>query len=112
MSKADKSVSYPKYDIGISSLTILGKELFSFKVIGIYQDKDDLVLKLLCTKCGNTKEVRLRSSKVYTLYCLECGSRDYIDVVMGEEGLLEYSLISRADYVRAQRNSYKRGIEI
>lgn len=109
MSKADKSVSYPKYDIGISSLTILGKELFSFKVIGIYQDKDDLVLKLLCTKCGNTKEVRLRSSKVYTLYCLECGSRDYIDVVMGEEGLLEYSLISRADYVRAQRNSYKRG---
>lgn len=109
MSKADKSVSYPKYDIGISSLVILGKELFDFKVTGIYQDKDDLVLKLLCNKCGNTKEVRLRSSKVYTLYCLECGSRDYIDVVMGEEGLLEYSLISRADYVRAQRNSNKRG---
>lgn len=109
MSKVDKSVSYPKYDIGISSLTILGKELFGFKAIGIYQDKDDLVLKLLCTKCGNTKEVRLRSSKVYTLYCLECGSRDYIDVVMGEEGLLEYSLISRADYVRAQRSSNKSG---
>ena len=54
MSKTDESIPSPKYDIGISSLIILGKELFGFKVIGVYQDKDDLVLKLLCTKCGNT----------------------------------------------------------